>query len=92
MWDRPDGLVVVTNHRVVFLAKLKTMTTTTDFLSFPLELMDDVRATRVMFISPAMAFTVEGVPYKFTLFGGAAEAVLAVNSARQALQPPTRRG
>jgi len=84
-FDRPDGLVIVTSRRVAFLSKLKTMTTTTDFLSFPLELMEDVKATRVMIVSPAIAFTVEGVVYKFTFFSGAAEVVAAVHAARQAL-------
>ena len=50
--DRPDGVVVVTNRRFAFLAKVKPITTTTDFLSFPLELIKNARVTRVMFISP----------------------------------------
>src|SRR6266576_5748037 len=49
--DRPDGLLVVTNHRVVFLSKIKTILTTTDYLSFPIEMIEDHQATRVMFIS-----------------------------------------
>ena len=28
-FDRPDGLVIVTNYRLIFLAKVKTVTTKT---------------------------------------------------------------
>lgn len=85
IWDRPDGLVIVTNQRLVFLSKLKTLTTTTEFLSFPLELIEDITATRVMFISPAIAFQVAGVKYMFTFFHNAAEVVDLVKSGKQAL-------
>jgi len=34
--DRPDGIVVITDQRLVFLSKLKSVLTETDFLSFPL--------------------------------------------------------
>ncbi len=34
-FDRPDGLLVVTTHRLAFLTKITTITTTTEFLSFP---------------------------------------------------------
>ena len=36
VWDRPDGLIIVTNYRLAFLAQVKSFTVTTDFLSFPL--------------------------------------------------------
>jgi hypothetical protein len=84
-FDRPDGLVVVTNQRLVFLSKLKTLTTTTDFLSFPLEMIESIEATRVMFVSPAIAFRVAGVKYMFTFFRNAAEVVELVNSGKRAL-------
>jgi hypothetical protein len=78
MWDRPDGLVVVTTHRLVFLAKEKSITATTDFLSFPFAAMTDVRAARVMGMSPAVQFQAAGKPYVFTLFSGADEVVAAI--------------
>ena len=84
-FDRPDGLVVVTNQRLVFLSKLKTLTTTTDFLSFPLEMIEGIEATRVMFISPAIAFRVAGVKYMFTFFSNGGEVVELVNSGKQTL-------
>ena len=84
-FDRPDGLVVVTNQRLVFLSKLKTLTTTTDFLSFPLELIEGLEATRVMFISPAISFRVAGLKYMFTFFRNAGEVVELINSGKQAL-------
>jgi hypothetical protein len=66
-WDRPDGLVVVTSHRFVFLTKVETMTTTTDFLSFPLEMIEGWEETTVWKITPAVRFRVEGKLYMFTL-------------------------
>jgi hypothetical protein len=39
-WDRPDGLVIVTTHRFAFLTKVDTITTKTDFLSFPLDMIE----------------------------------------------------
>jgi len=53
-FDRPDGLVLVTNHRLVFLSKITTITTTTDYLSFPCEMIEGLETTRVWFISPAI--------------------------------------
>ena len=88
-FDRPDGLVLVTNQRLAFLSKLKTLTTTTDFLSFPLELIEDIQATRVMIVSPAIAFRVAGVKYMFTFFRGAHEVVELVNAGKQALSTRT---
>jgi hypothetical protein len=82
--DRPDGLVVITNHRLVFLTKLKTIVTTTDFLSFPLELIEGLEATRVMLISPAIRFRLQGREYTFTFLSNAAEVVSAVQSSKQA--------
>ena len=84
-FDRPDGLVLVTNQRLVFLSKLKTITTTTEFLSFPLELIEDIKATRVMFVSPAIAFHVAGVKYMFTFFSNAGEVVELVNTGKRDL-------
>ena len=76
--DRPDGLVVVTNYRLVFLSKLKTLLTTTEYLSFPYELIENLEATRVMRVSPAIRFKVEGRPYTFTFFANAEEVLQAV--------------
>jgi hypothetical protein len=80
MWDRPDGLVVVTSHRFAFLAKEKSITATTEFLSFPFSAMTNVRTARVMGISPAVQFDTAGKPYTFTLFSGADEMVSAIRA------------
>ncbi len=80
--DRPDGLVVVTNYRLVFLSKIKTLLTTTEYLSFPYEFIEDLEATRVALVSPAIRFKVEGRPYTFTFFANAGEVVKAVAKAR----------
>jgi PH (Pleckstrin Homology) domain-containing protein len=82
-WDRPDGLLVVTTHRLVFLSKLKAITTTTDFLSIPLELIGNIRKTRVMMMSPAIEFEAEDQKFVFTLFAGAQEILDALATARQ---------
>ena len=78
IWDRPDGLVVVTTHRLAFLAKVKAFTATTEFLSFPFTEMKNVRATRVMGISPAVQFETAGKTFVFTLLSGANEIVAAI--------------
>lgn len=69
-FDRPDGLVVVTTHRVAFLAKIKSVTVTTDFLSFPFETIGNVQKARVMLVSPAVRFEAAGKEYVFTLLSG----------------------
>ncbi len=84
-FDRPDGLVVLTSQRLVFLSKQKTFTSTTDFLSFPLEMMVGIAATRVMMISPAVVFSVDGVSYTFSLLRNAHELVDALNAAKRNL-------
>jgi hypothetical protein len=73
MWDRPDGLVVVTNYRLVFLSKVKAITTRTDHLSFPFDAMEGLRTERVMGISPAIRFAAAGKPYVFTFLAGMQE-------------------
>jgi len=80
--DRPDGLVVITNLRFAFLAKVKTITTSTDFLSFPLELIENARVARVMFISPAIEFEVSGKKYTFTFFANAERVLEAMERAK----------
>lgn len=84
--DRPDGLVVITNRRFAFLAKVKTITTTTDFLSFPLELIENARVTRVMFISPAIEFEVSGQRYTFIFFANAHEVLAAMEVVKRNLR------
>lgn len=81
--DRPDGLVVVTNHRLVFLSKVKTILTKIDFLSFPLEFLEDMEVTRVMLISPAIRFRVESTIHMFTFFSGAEEVLQAIEAAKK---------
>lgn len=80
MWDRPDGLVVVTTHRLAFLAKEQSITATTEFLSFPFAAMTNVRTARIMGISPAVQFEAGGKPFCFTLFSGADEVIAAIRT------------
>jgi hypothetical protein len=77
-WDRPDGLFVVTSHRLAFLSKQKAVTATTDFLSFPLTAVSGVSERRIMHISPAVEFHVSGKPYIFTFFTDAAGVTQAI--------------
>jgi hypothetical protein len=84
IWDRPDGLVVITSHRFVFLAKLKSVAATTDFISVPYAQLRNLRTTRVMGISPAVTFEADAKTLTFTLLSGAAEAAAAMESARTA--------
>lgn len=76
VWDRPDGRVVVTNYRLAFLPEAES--SSTEFLSFPFELIENLRTTRVMFISPGVSFEVAGMRYVFTFFFGARHVVKAV--------------
>jgi hypothetical protein len=80
--DRPDGLVVVTTHRLVFLTKMETLTTTTDFLSFPFDTIEALEQTRVWLTVPAIRFHVLGKPYMFTFFANAGEVMQAIQRAR----------
>ncbi len=80
IWDRPDGLIIVTNYRLAFLSRVKSFTATTDFLSFPFELIENLRAIRIMFISPGISFEVAHKRYVFTLFSGANRVVKAVEA------------
>ncbi len=81
-FDRPDGLIVVTNYRLAFLSKLETITTTTSFLSFPYANIENLRTDRVWWVSPAIRFETEGEPYVFTLFSGADALKSAIDEAR----------
>ena len=83
--DRPDGLVIVTNFRLVFLAKVKTITTKTDSLSFPLEFIENLEITKMMFMSPAIRFHVEGKTYIFTFFSNAGEVFEVIENAKRVL-------
>src|SRR5262245_26519169 len=78
MWDRPDGLVVVTNFRLVFLSKVKSITARTDHLSFPFDTMEGLKTDRIMGMSPAIRFTAAGKPFVFTFLAGAQEVYDAV--------------
>jgi hypothetical protein len=84
MWDRPDGLVLVTTHRLAFLAKVSAFTATTEFLSFPLGEMKNLRATRVMGLSPAVQFDAAGKTFVFTLLSSADDVVAAIAGQRPA--------
>jgi hypothetical protein len=84
IWDRPDGLVVVTTHRFVFLSKLKSVTVTTDYLSIPYTDMTNLHTKRVMGISPCVAFTAGGKPLEFTLLAGADEVLAAIQNQMRA--------
>jgi hypothetical protein len=84
LFDRPDGLLVVTNYRLVFLTKQTTLLTETEFLSFPFEFIEDFKATRVLLVSPAIRFKVEGKVFMFTFFSHAEQVVQAIESAVKA--------
>ena len=84
LWDRPDGLLVVTNQRVVFLTKLDTIATTTDFLSLPLELIEGLTVARVWFFVPAVRFSVLGIPFVFTFVNEASSTCRAIEQAKAA--------
>jgi hypothetical protein len=77
-WDRPDGLVIVTTYRFVFLTKVDTITTKTDFLSFPLDMIENWQEKRVWMAVPAVQFTVSAKPYTFTLMSGSREVTQAL--------------
>jgi hypothetical protein len=84
MFDRPDGLVVVTTHRLAFLAKEQAITATTDFLSFPFETMSALRTKRVMGVSPAVEFVAGGKHFVFTLLSPAEDVVGAITQQKRA--------
>jgi hypothetical protein len=84
IFDRPDGLLVVTTHRLAFLAKEKSITVTTDFLSFPFAEMANLRITRVMGISPALQFDTGGRHFVFTVLAGADDVAAAITQQRRA--------
>jgi hypothetical protein len=66
------------------LAKEQAITATTEFLSFPYASMTNLRAGRIMGISPAVQFDVAGKPFAFTLLSNAAEVVAAIEAQRAA--------
>ena len=70
-FDRPDGLIVVTTHRLVFLSKVSTFLTKTDFLSFPYESISNLKSTKIWLVTPAIEFNVEGKKFVFTFLPGA---------------------
>ena len=70
IFDRPDGLVVLTTHRLVFLSKVETITTKTDWLSFPYECISNLKSKSIWFVTPAIQFDVEGKKFVFTFFPG----------------------
>jgi hypothetical protein len=77
-FDRPDGVLIVTNFRLIFVTKLTTVLTKTGLMNFPLNLIEDLEVKKVMLISPAIKFKVEGNVYMFTLFSGAKEVVAEI--------------
>ena len=76
VWDRPEGLFVVTNYRLAFFSEVKWFAA--EFLSFPFELIENLRTTRVVFISPGVSFEVAGERYVFTFFFGARRVVKVI--------------
>ncbi|PRR82666.1 hypothetical protein [Clostridium vincentii] len=76
--DRPDGVLIVTNYRLIFITKLESTFTKTGLLVFPLNLIENLEAKRVMLISPAICFKVQGTVYMFTLFSKAKEVVYEI--------------
>ncbi|MES2774727.1 MAG: PH domain-containing protein [Bacteroidota bacterium] len=65
-FDRPDGLVVLTTHRLIFLSKVKTLLTKTDFLSFPFEFIQNMEKIKIWLITPAIKFSVGDNVFIFT--------------------------
>lgn len=84
IFDRPDGLVIITNERFVFLSKAETILTQTEFLSFPLEFMNNYEMTKVMWISPAIKFEVNNQLFMFTFFSNSKEIFEAITLAKTA--------
>src|SRR5579863_5072410 len=53
-FDRPDGEVLVTTHRLMFFTKIRTLSTTTEFLSMPFELIQNPEKIKIWLITPAL--------------------------------------
>jgi len=83
IFDRPDGVIYVTTHRLVFLSMLKTLTSQTDVLSFDVNTISDLHETRIMFVSPAIDFYADGRRLVFTFFKNAKEVVEAIEHAKR---------
>jgi hypothetical protein len=79
-FDRPDGVLIITNHRIIFITKMETVFSKTGVLIFPLNAIENLEAKRVMLISPAIHFCFEGKLYVFTMFSGANEVVEVINN------------
>lgn len=83
-FDRPDGTLCVTSYRLVFLVGTG-MGGKKEYLSFPLELIENLALRRVLFISPAVEFEVAGEKYTFTFFFNARKVFAVINEARKQL-------
>ena len=74
IFDRPDGLVVITNKRFVFLANETTLkinlTTETEFMSIPYNLIRNIKSKKVWLFVPAIEFEVNNNVYTFTFLSG----------------------
>ncbi len=82
-FDRPDGLLIVTNRHLLFVPQGQTVAS----LCFPLTQIENLHGTRVMGISPAIEFEVAGRTYVFTVFWNA-RAVLQAMTTAQPIQVP----
>jgi hypothetical protein len=93
-FDRPDGRVIVTNRRLLFLSGFSRRAAWEGALSFPLERIEKLAATRVMWVSPAVRFEFDGRAYVFTFFSGAAKVAAAIERERggRTEAAPVRRG
>jgi hypothetical protein len=82
-FDRPDGRVIVTNRRFLFRAGFSRRIAEAGSLSFPIERIEKLAVTRVLWVSPAVRFEVDGRAYVFTFFTGAAKVAAAIERERQ---------
>jgi len=77
VFDRPDGTVLVTNKRLLFFTYPKLVR-----LSFPLDRIEKLSAIRVMWISPAIRFEVDGRTYVLTFLLNAKAVVRGIELGR----------
>ena len=77
--DRPDGHLLVTNRRLIFVQQGQAVPS----LCFPLAALENLRTSRVLWISPAIRFEVARQPYIFTFLWNASAVLKTISSARQ---------
>lgn len=80
-FDRPDGLFVITNKRVAFLAHKQCMEYNklikTDFLSIPYEKIKEVQMSKIWHVVPALTLLIEDKKITFTFLSGKIEELVS---------------